>query len=149
MVTSNLHKPAPDFSSMGIRALIMFSYLAPLLILAIFGLMDQQGPSRRYVTLRLIAALIGLVSVPRFYMHYALPLLVPLCVAACPFLARKGIGLAATAIVAGLSLWLAPPWQFAATAQSQQAIGRLAPPLAPISAMDACSSTTDRPNCTH
>jgi hypothetical protein len=39
---------------------------------------------------------LGLVSVPRFYMHYALPLLVPLCVAASPFLARKGVGVAAT-----------------------------------------------------
>lgn len=126
MVIANLHKPPPDLFSMGIRALIMFSYLAPLLILAIFGLMDQDGPGRRFVTVWLIAALIGLASVPRFYMHYALPLLVPLCVAASPFLARQGIGVAATAIVAGLSLWLAPPWQFAATAQSQQAIERLA-----------------------
>ncbi|MDB5723572.1 MAG: hypothetical protein JWQ16_326 [Novosphingobium sp.] len=126
MVTSNLTKPAPDFFSMGIRALIMFSYLAPLLILAIFGLMDEESRSRRFVALWLLAAFVGLVSVPRFYMHYALPLLVPLCVAAIPFLARKGIGIAATAIVAGLALWLTPPWQFEATAQSKLAIDRLA-----------------------
>jgi hypothetical protein len=126
VVVSNLRKPPPDFLSMGIRALIMFSYLAPLLILSIFGLMDQTGHSRHFMALWLVAALIGLISVPRFYMHYALPLLVPLCIAASPFLARRGIGLAATAIVAGLSVWLTPPWRFEATAQSQRAIDRLA-----------------------
>jgi hypothetical protein len=130
VVISNLRKPPPDLFSMGVRALIMFSYLAPLLILAIFGLMDQDAGrepwARRFVALWLVAALVGLISVPRFYMHYALPLLVPLCVAASPFLARRGSGPAATVIVAGLSLWLAPPWQFAATAQSQRAIERLA-----------------------
>lgn len=127
VVVSNLRKPPPDFFSMGIRALIMFSYLSPLLILAIFGLMEQeQEPRRRrFVALWLVAALIGLASVPRFYMHYALPLLVPLCVAAGPFLARRGIGIAATAVVAGLSLWLAPIFQFADTARSKQAIDRL------------------------
>lgn len=126
VVISNLRKPPPDFFSMGIRALIMFSYLAPLLILAIFGLMDQEARSRHFMALWLVAALFGLVSVPRFYMHYALPLLVPLCVAASPFLARKGFGVAATVIVAGLSIWLTPPWQFEATAQSKLAIDRLA-----------------------
>ena len=126
VVISNVRKPPPDFLSMGIRALIMVSYLAPLLTLAIFGLMEQEPRSRRFVAGWLIAALIGLASVPRFYMHYALPLLVPLCVAASPFLSRKGLGVAATAIVAGLSLWLTPPFQFEPTARSRQAIDRLA-----------------------
>ena len=125
MVISNLRKPPPDFFAMGVRALIMFSYLSPLLILAVFGLMER-GQGRRFATLWLLAGLAGLVSVPRFYMHYALPLLVPLCVAAIPFLNRQGLGLVATTIVAGMSLWLAPPFQFAATAQSKLAIDRLA-----------------------
>lgn len=131
VVVSNLRKPPPDFFSMGMRALIMFSYLAPLLILAIFGLMDAERRNRRFMTLWLLAAVLGLVSVPRFYMHYALPLLVPLCVAASPFLARKKVGLAATAIVAGLSLWLTPPWQFGANEQSRRAINRLAIAIRP------------------
>src|ERR1700712_4913548 len=59
-------------------------------------------------------------------MHHPLPRLVPLCVAASPFLARKGIGVAATVVMVGLSLWLTPPWQFEATAQSKLAIDRLA-----------------------
>lgn len=125
MIVSNLRKPPPDFFSMSVRALIMFAYLAPLLILALFGLMEQ-GPGRRFAALWLAAGFIGLVSVPRFYMHYALPLLVPLCVAAIPFLDKRGLGLAAAAIVTGLSVWLAPPFQFAATARSQAAIARLA-----------------------
>lgn len=126
VVISNLRKLPPDFTSMGIRALIMFAYLAPLLIVSIFGLMDSARRGRRLILLWLFFALIGLVSVPRFYMHYALPLLVPLCVAAGPFLARRGIGLAATAIIAGLSFWLAPPFQFDATARSKLAISHLA-----------------------
>lgn len=126
VVVSNLRKPPPDFLSMGIRALIMFSYLAPLLILAIFGLIDQEARNKRFVALWLVAALFGLISVPRFYMHYALPLLVPLCVTASPFLTRTGPGIAATAVIAGLSLWLTPPGQFAPTARSKLAIDRLA-----------------------
>lgn len=126
MVISNLSKAPPDPFAMGVRALIMACYLSPLLILALFGLMEQHGPRRRFAGLWLLAALVGLASVPRFYMHYALPLLVPLCVAAIPFLDRRGLGIVATAIVAGLSLWLAPPFQFAATAKSKAAIERLA-----------------------
>jgi hypothetical protein len=126
MVTSNLSKAPPDLFAMGVRALIMASYLSPLLILALFGLMEQRGPRRRFAALWLAAALVGLVAVPRFYMHYALPLLVPLCVAAIPFLDKRGLGLVATAIVAGISLWLAPPFEFAATARSKAAIDRLA-----------------------
>lgn len=125
MVVSNLSKAPPNFFAMGVRALIMFAYLTPLLILALFGLMEQ-GRGRRFAAFWLAAGLIGLISVPRFYMHYALPLLVPLCVAAIPFLDKRGLGLVATAIVAGLSLWLAPPFQFAATAKSKVAIDRLA-----------------------
>lgn len=126
MVTSNLAKPAPDLFAMGVRALIMAAYLSPLLILALFGLMEQPGAERRFAALWLTAALVGLVAVPRFYMHYALPLLVPLCVAAVPFLDKRGLGLAATGIVAAVSVWLAPPFDFAATARSQAAIERLA-----------------------
>ncbi len=130
VVVSNLRKPPPDFFSMGIRALIMFAYLSPLLILTVFGLMDVDTRGRRFLGWWLLAALIGLVSVPRFYMHYALPLLVPLCVAAIPFLDRKRIGVAATVIVAGLSIWLAPPFAFAATTRSKQAINHLAEAIA-------------------
>lgn len=126
MVVSNLSKAPPDLFAMGVRALIMFSYLTPVLILALFGLMEQHGAPRRFTALWLAAALVGLISVPRFYMHYALPLLVPLCVAAIPFLDKRGVGLLATAMIAVVSFWLAPPFQFAATAQSKAAIDRLA-----------------------
>lgn len=126
MVVSNLTKAPPDLFAMGVRALIMASYLTPLVILALFGLMEQHGAPRRFIALWLAAALVGLISVPRFYMHYALPLLVPLCVAAIPFLDKRGLGLLATAMVAAVSFWLAPPFQFAATARSKAAIDRLA-----------------------
>ena len=126
VVTSNLRKPPPDSFSMGVRALIMFAYLSPLLILTVFGLMDADRRARRFMLLWLLAAFVGLISVPRFYAHYALPLLVPLCVAAIPFLSRHAIGWAATAVVAGISVWLAPPFQFAETARSQRAIDELA-----------------------
>lgn len=126
MITSNLTKAPPDLFAMGVRALIMFSYLSPLLILALFGLIEPREARGRFAVLWLVAALVGLISVPRFYMHYALPLLVPLCAAAIPFLDRRGLGLVATAIVAGISLWLAPPFDFAATARSKVAIDRLA-----------------------
>jgi hypothetical protein len=85
----------------------------------------QERGSRRFVLWWLGAALLGLVAVPNFYIHYALPLLVPLSVAASTFLARPLIGLATTAALAVLALTLAPIFQFEHTVRSRAAIAEL------------------------
>src|SRR5262249_16912564 len=50
MVTSNLSKPS-DFLTSWIRLRIMFLFLAPLAILAGFGLLDTEPPTRRFLLL--------------------------------------------------------------------------------------------------
>lgn len=124
MVTANLAKP-PSWPDVPARAGIMLALLTPLLIPAVLGLVAQERGSRRFVLWWLGAALIGLVAIPNFYIHYALPLLVPLCVAASTFLARPAIGLATTAALALLALSLAPIFQFSHTARSQAAVAEL------------------------
>lgn len=124
MITANLSKP-PSWPDVPRRAAIMLALLVPLLIPAVLGLIAQERGQRWFVLGWLGAALIGLVAMPNFYIHYALPLLVPLCIAASTFLARPLIGLAATGALAVLALALAPIFQFEHTARSRAAIAEL------------------------
>lgn len=124
MVTANLAKP-PYWPDVRIRIVLMFIMLAPVIIPAVLGLLDQERDSRRFVLLWLAAAVLGLAAMPNFYIHYALPLLVPLCVAASTFLARPRIGVLVTAVLAVLSVMLSPIFQFAQTARSRAAIADL------------------------
>lgn len=103
MVTSNLSK-APEWTSSAIRLAIMFKQLAPVLVVAVLSLIDLPDERRRFVLLWLLAAFAGVAAVPHFFLHYALPLLVPMCVAAAAFLGRRGIGPLAFAILAWLAL---------------------------------------------
>ena len=102
MVVSNFAK-APEWTSSAIRFTIMFARLAPLLIIAVLALPDLPAERRRFVLLWLLAAFAGVASVPHFFTHYALSLLVPLSVTAAAFLDRRWIGL--LALVA--SAWFA------------------------------------------
>lgn len=124
MVTANVAKPSywPDLR---FRALLMFIVMTPILIPAMLGLVAQGGEFRRFVLLWLGAALLGLLALPNFYGHYALPILVPLCVAASSCLERPGVGLAMTGLIAALSIWFAPIFQFAHTEQSRLAIDHM------------------------
>lgn len=121
MVTSNLAKQT---AWEWVRLTMLFLFLSPILLLAVFGLLDQEKDSRRFVALWLAAAMVGLCVVPNFYLHYGLPLLAPLCVAAAGFLCRGIVGVAATAVVAGLALWIAP-FQIGHARRSAEAIAAL------------------------
>jgi hypothetical protein len=125
MVTANLAKP-PYWPDVRIRIVLMFIMLAPILIVAVLGLLAQERQSRSFVLLWLGAAALGLLAMPNFYIHYALPLSVPLCVAASSFLGKPRIGLAVTALLAALSIWFSPIFQFEQTARSRGAIAALA-----------------------
>lgn len=125
MVTSNADKPKSLISG-AIRALIVFAYLAPLLMVATLSLANWSGPTRRFVAGWMVAALLGLVSVPNFYMHYALPMLVPLSLACASFLARPRWGIIAIVCLAGWSLSTAHVLNFEHTARSRAAMEKLA-----------------------
>jgi hypothetical protein len=107
------------------RGLLLFVFLTPILVPAALGLATQDRTSRRFVLLWLAAALLGLIALPNFYAHYALPVLVPLCIAASSYLARPGVGFLVIGLTAILSIWLAPIFQFAHTARSRDAIDHL------------------------
>lgn len=122
MVTSNLAKPPHALTSL-IRFGIMAAMLLPFLAIAGFGLRLTAPEPRRFVLLWLAAALVGLCAMPNFYLHYGMPLLVPLCVAAAPYLALRGrLWIVAIAV---LSFILAQPFDFAHTRQSRAAIADL------------------------
>ncbi|SFG10400.1 hypothetical protein SAMN05518801_107140 [Novosphingobium sp. CF614] len=103
MVTSNFTK-SPQWLSSAIRLTIMFTRMAPLLVAAVLALPDLPDERRRFVLLWLLAAFAGVASVPHFFLHYGLPLLVPMSVAGATFLGRKWIGPLALLPLAWLAL---------------------------------------------
>lgn len=109
-----------------IRMRLMLAALAPILTLAVFGLLDMRGESRWFVALWALAALAGLAAFPYFHLHYALPLLVPLCVAAGAYLTRPRLGPIALAAACLLAFRAAPAIDPSHTAQSRQAMERIA-----------------------
>ncbi|MFA7604286.1 MAG: hypothetical protein WCY29_14895 [Novosphingobium sp.] len=82
MVTSNFAKAAPGRKLFRLTAILL--YLALLLPFAAWGLSRTVADrrARPFLLGWLAAALVGFLSVPNFFVHYTLPLLVPLCVAA-------------------------------------------------------------------
>jgi hypothetical protein len=123
MVMSNIAK-LPDRQSSLLRLAILLAFLAPLLVLAGLGLRKMPDDGRRFVLVWLAAAAIGLCAVPNFYIHYAMPLTVPLCVGASGFLARQ-TGMLWTALIAMLSFIVATPFQFTHTWQSGASMAEL------------------------
>lgn len=117
MFASNLAKPK-DLLTGWIRLRLMYVGLIPLLIPAAFGLLAMTRERRRFVALWLGASFVSMLAVGNFYIHHAMPLTVPLCIAAAPFLSRRIIGPAALVISAALSFWSAPPFRFDDTARS-------------------------------
>ena len=85
--------------------------LAPLALCAWLGLKklpwrDRDGAERWFPALWVGAALLGTAVVPNFFNHYALPLMVPLSVAAAPLFALGRLGMlwGALPMVWGLGL---------------------------------------------
>jgi hypothetical protein len=126
MTGANLAGDRWEAYSAQVRFRLMLNALAPLLALAAFGVLELQGPARRFVLLWIGAALTGLAAFPYFHMHYALPLLVPLCVAAGAFFARKWIGPLALVVLCAWMFTRGPAIDFAHTARSKAAMERLA-----------------------
>ncbi len=123
MITSNLSKP-PHWRTSLYRLRIMGFFLAPMLLVAGLGLL-RRSPARSFALAWTAAAIGGLCINPNFYLHYALPLLVPLSLAASAFLARGAVGFGAFTGLAVMALWLAPPFHYDHAARSRAAIDRL------------------------
>jgi hypothetical protein len=125
MVNSNLDK-APNWPTARLRLQIMLIFLAPVLLIAAMGVIRIPRTERSFVLGWTVAAICGLCLIPNFYLHYGLPLLVPLCVASAAFLSRGPPGVAAVGLLAALSFWVTPPFQYDHARKSREAIDKLA-----------------------
>lgn len=131
MVISNLTKPPPTQDQILTRALILVIIIAPLWLPALGGLVMLSevrafGPYRTFLWGWLVAALIGFASVPNVYYHYALPVAVPLSIAAAVFYGRPIAGTAVLALLLGLAVWRDDLYDFDRWATARAAMGELA-----------------------
>lgn len=104
MVTSNLDKQGAPISRKLWSIYIMVVSLMPLLLTALLaaltGLREPPAPPfRAFVLGWLGAATVGMMLVPNFFIHYALPMASPLAVVSAPLLSRPRIGPAFALVV--------------------------------------------------
>jgi hypothetical protein len=127
MVTANLAKP-PMLGTSIYNGRSLAVVLSPVLLAAGAGLWlmwRRIEGERAFLAVWLAAALVGLFAVPNFFFHYAMPLLVPLCVAAAGLLARDLVGIALVALLAILSAMYSPPIKPGRAARSLAAMETL------------------------
>ena len=119
-VTSIFAKAASDAAETEQRAARLLLLIAPLIAAGGFGLHGLRS-SRLHgpLSLWLSAALVGFLLIPNIYHHYALPLAVPLSVAAAGLYARLPIG----GLYAGfVCLWMLSLGQYPAFDRTRQSI---------------------------
>ena len=123
MVLSNLAKTYNPHGDLVRRARFFAVALAPAVLIAMAGLAwrgnNASREAKHFVAGWLAAAFIGFVIVPNLIDHYVLPLLVPLAVAASPFLSRRPVGWAAGVLIAGLYVTSAPALDLGRAARSR------------------------------
>ena len=125
MVTANLAKGG-DWATSSLRLVMLWRLILPVVLVAAPGLAFTPARGRSFVGGWLLAALVGLFAIPNFYPHYALPLLVVLCLAAAPLLGRGLIGLVAALVVAGLGLKAESPFRPGQAERSQAVVAEMA-----------------------
>jgi len=122
MVTSNLVKAPLLPGELAHQAASLAVKTAIPVALALWGL-AAPNPARPFLSGWLIAALVGLLSVPHFFAHYALPCLVPLSAAAGLGFARvRGAAVAFVLVVLNAFTWYDPfdrAWNLKAIASTQ------------------------------
>jgi hypothetical protein len=100
MVLSNLRKPIDEAGST-MRLQVIAAMAAPLMVSAAIALFMVPKKQRAFLIGWAVAAMIGFFALPSFYLHYALPLIVPLCIVAPAVTRLRTIGwvpLAAAAV---------------------------------------------------
>ena len=127
MVVSNFSKSKPDLLGMLARSITVGTKVLVPSCVATLGLLTPHPAIRsfhhRAVLIGwVIAAVIGFLSVPNFYVHYGLSLLPPLCVLGAAFLARGFMGAAALAGVIWASTIWHNPFGFAYSQASRSAL---------------------------
>jgi hypothetical protein len=123
MVTANLAKPVTLGTSLH-NGTGLAVILAPVIACAAAGLWICAC-DRQFLLGWIVAALAGLLSVPNFFHHYAMPLLVPLCVAAAGLLGRGAVAGGLVAALAILSTTYSQPFRWGHAALSRRAMAEL------------------------
>jgi hypothetical protein len=131
MVTSNLTKPPPTEDAFLFRAEVLMVIAAPLYLPALGGLImlteeNAFRPYRVFLWGWLVAAMIGFASVPNVFYHYALPVAVPLSIAAAIFFARPIAGTAMLALLFGFAIWRDDLYDFDRWARARASMDELA-----------------------
>lgn len=124
MIGANLRKVNDPTGDQLARAGRLMFMGWPLLLAAAAGLFPPRGP-RLFLLGWVLAAVLGVASVPNYYEHYALPLLVPLCVAAAFAFRHELWGIAACAATVLYCLAVGPAMQFAARDRSRAEMAAL------------------------
>ena len=95
---SVFHKGSDAQWSTMVRAIACFLMISPLIGFAIGGYVVRRNPQARlprhelFLLLWTLAALGGVVLIPRFYLYYPIPLLLPLSISASTLFERRGTG---------------------------------------------------------
>ena len=110
MFLSSLDRDLPNDATILGRSLDLFRRLIPLSATAFLGLYFSR---HHFVAIWLAAALLGVIAVPQLYLHYAIPLLNPLCVASASFLNRRLEGPVSFVGIVGFALMFFTPFDFA------------------------------------
>ena len=124
MVLSNLRKPVEDNGGMQ-RLWVLAMMLVPLAAAALLALLRIARPLRVFFAGWLLAALVGFFSVPAYYLHYVLPLLVPLCALAPASLALPRAGAFLLGCAAVVPMLFYSFFDFKETRDAREAMDRL------------------------
>ncbi|SLK10548.1 hypothetical protein [Novosphingobium mathurense] len=111
MVTSSLTKQVRPPEQLSFLSFALAMRIGPVVLLALWGLVAirNERPLLIFLGGWLMAATVGLLVLLSFFAHYALPLLVPLSVAAGLAFARGGAGrIGFAALIAVYALWYDP-----------------------------------------
>jgi hypothetical protein len=130
MVTSNLAKVHPTTLNLLFNALMMILCLYPLIALTLIGvsLGGRNTMGKKYftfVSLWMFSAILGMISVPNFYTHYALPLTVPLAVSSSLILDRRDVGCFLATVLTIFTIILFNPFDRVDRERSIQSMDRM------------------------
>lgn len=127
MVTANVKRPHLAGAGYFRNSLLMGVLLGPLACTAAYALaFSRECINTRIMLPWLAAAVAGYLSVPYLIEHYALPLLVPLCVIAGAAWARKPIGPFLCAFVGAMALLVSSAFDVETHRQSRAEFDRMA-----------------------
>ena len=135
VVTSSINRPPPPILTILKRTGSMLFGLSPFLVLAGYSIWYHvrtaiSQPLRALLFGWMIAAIVGVISVPALYPHYALPLFVPLSLLSAPALARPKWGAAAVIVLAGFGVLRGHAFDFWRYAESRSHMADLAAAMA-------------------